>query len=254
MESKRQSAPHESTPVITGMKVVPVAGHDSMLLNLSGAHSPYFTRNIVILEDSSGNTGVGEVPGGESIRQTLEDSKPLVVGQSIGFYHRILNSVRHRFAERDSAGRGLQTFDLRITIHATAPYSINWLTRSRSAACGRIGTTVSRSQAGERFGAITAKITLPMRLGAGTTATTAMCSAGRWRRTPRSWSPRILATLEASAVRTCSTVIGKKQSRAAPSAFEEGCSCSVCLDHSSVTVIVPNIPASSCPGKVHLTL
>ncbi|MGC8035482.1 glucarate dehydratase, partial [Salmonella enterica] len=53
------------------MRVIPVAGHDSMLLNLSGAHGPYFTRNIVILTDSAGNTGVGEVPGGEGIRQTL---------------------------------------------------------------------------------------------------------------------------------------------------------------------------------------
>lgn len=106
------------TPVITEMKVIPVAGHDSMLLNLSGAHSPFFTRNIVILKDNSGNTGVGEVPGGESIRKTLEDARPLVIGQSIGTYNNILNSVRKQFKDRDAGGRGLQTFDLRITIHA----------------------------------------------------------------------------------------------------------------------------------------
>jgi glucarate dehydratase len=105
-------------PVIKEMTVIPVAGRDSMLLNLSGAHGPYFTRNIVILKDNLGNTGVGEVPGGEKIRQTLEDAKPLVIGQSIGTYHNILNKVRSQFADRDSAGRGLQTFDLRITIHA----------------------------------------------------------------------------------------------------------------------------------------
>lgn len=51
------------TPLITRLQVVPVAGHDSMLLNLSGAHGPFFTRNIVIVSDSAGNTGVGEVPG-----------------------------------------------------------------------------------------------------------------------------------------------------------------------------------------------
>ncbi len=106
------------TPVITEMNVIPVAGHDGMLLNLSGAHAPYFTRNIVILKDNSGNVGVGEVPGGEKIRQTLEDAKTLVVGQSIGTYNNMLNKVRKQFADRDSAGRGLQTFDLRITIHA----------------------------------------------------------------------------------------------------------------------------------------
>ncbi len=104
-------------PVVTEMRVVPVAGHDSMLLNLSGAHGPFFTRNIVILKDNAGNVGVGEVPGGEKIRQILEESRPLVVGKSIGSYNSILNGVRAKFADRDFAGRGLQTFDLRTTIH-----------------------------------------------------------------------------------------------------------------------------------------
>lgn len=105
-------------PVITSMQVVPVAGHDGMLLNLSGAHGPFFTRNIVILKDNAGHTGVGEVPGGERIRQTLEDARNLVVGSPIGTYQKILNQVRQTFADRDAGGRGLQTFDLRITIHA----------------------------------------------------------------------------------------------------------------------------------------
>src|SRR5262249_35537696 len=99
-----------ATPVITGMRVVPVAGRDSMLLNLSGAHAPFFTRNVVLLRDSAGNTGVGEVPGGENIRQTIEDARPLVVGQSIGDFRAMLNSVRSGFSDRDAAGRGLQTF------------------------------------------------------------------------------------------------------------------------------------------------
>ena len=108
----------KGTPVVTEMQVIPVAGHDSMLLNLSGAHSPFFTRNIVILKDSAGNTGLGEVPGGEPIRKTLEDAKELVIGKPIGSYNKVLSSVRKSFANRDAAGRGLQTFDLRITIHA----------------------------------------------------------------------------------------------------------------------------------------
>jgi glucarate dehydratase len=106
-----------STPIVASMRVVPVAGHDSMLLNLSGAHGPFFTRNIVLLRDNAGRTGVGEVPGGEKIRQTLEDSIPLVVGQSTGAYKKVLHTVRDRFADRDAGGRGLQTFDLRTTIH-----------------------------------------------------------------------------------------------------------------------------------------
>lgn len=54
------------TPRVTRMQVIPVAGHDSMLLNLCGAHAPFFTRNLVILADSAGRTGVGEVPGGRA--------------------------------------------------------------------------------------------------------------------------------------------------------------------------------------------
>ncbi|WP_348771394.1 glucarate dehydratase [Azospirillum sp. SYSU D00513] len=108
---------YSGAPTVTEMLVIPVAGQDSMLLNLSGAHAPFFTRNIVILRDNAGHTGVGEVPGGEKIRQTLEDARPLVVGQTLGRYNNILNAVRKSFADRDSGGRGLQTFDLRTTIH-----------------------------------------------------------------------------------------------------------------------------------------
>jgi glucarate dehydratase len=100
------------------MQVIPVAGHDSMLLNLSGAHGPFFTRNIVVLHDSAGRTGLGEVPGGERIRETLVAATPLVVGEAIGTYTSILTRVRDRFGALDAAGRGLQTFDLRIAIHA----------------------------------------------------------------------------------------------------------------------------------------
>ena len=106
-----------TTPVVTSLRVVPVAGRDSMLLNLSGAHGPFFTRNLVIATDNAGHTGVGEVPGGEKIRKTLEESAALVVGQPIGDVQRLLRTVRETFADRDAGGRGLQTFDLRTTIH-----------------------------------------------------------------------------------------------------------------------------------------
>ena len=107
-----------TTPVVTDMRVVPIAGHDSMLLNLSGAHAPYITRNLVILTDSDGNTGVGEVPGGEPIRRTLEDARAIVTGRGIGEYNGVLADLRRTFADRDAAGRGNQTFDLRVAIHA----------------------------------------------------------------------------------------------------------------------------------------
>jgi len=106
------------TPLVSEFRVIPVAGRDSMLLNLSGAHGPFFTRNLLVLTDSAGRTGVGEVPGGEKIRQTLEDARELVVGQPLGSRQRLVQEVQRRFAGRDAGGRGLQTFDLRTTIHA----------------------------------------------------------------------------------------------------------------------------------------
>ncbi|GGY45440.1 glucarate dehydratase [Pseudoduganella albidiflava] len=106
------------TPVITSVRVIPVAGRDSMLLNLSGAHAPFFTRNLLILTDSSGRQGVGEVPGGEAIRKTLEDAQGLIVGRALGDYNAVLNAARAAFASRDAGGRGVQTFDLRVAIHA----------------------------------------------------------------------------------------------------------------------------------------
>jgi len=106
-----------TSPKVTDVKVIPVAGRDSMLLNLSGAHAPFFTRNIIIITDESGNQGVGEVPGGEKIRQTLEDAAPLIIGKGIAQYKNIKTAVSKEFNDRDAGGRGKQTFDLRTTIH-----------------------------------------------------------------------------------------------------------------------------------------
>lgn len=58
-------------PTIVKAEVFPVAGHDCMELNLSGAHAPYFTRNVVILTDSNGVEGVGEIPGGQKITAAI---------------------------------------------------------------------------------------------------------------------------------------------------------------------------------------
>jgi glucarate dehydratase len=118
MESKVPGVVPVDTPTIAAMRVVPVAGRDSMLLNLSGAHGPFFTRNLLILTDTAGRTGIGEVPGGEKIRHTLEDARELVVGQPLGAHQRVLQRMQRQFADRDAGGRGLQTFDLRTTIHA----------------------------------------------------------------------------------------------------------------------------------------
>ena len=98
--------------------VFPVAGFDSMELNLSGAHAPYFTRNIVILTDSNGVEGIGEVPGGQKITNALEAVKDLVIGTKISDYKNTLNRVRAWLdANIKDDVRGLQTFDLRTGVH-----------------------------------------------------------------------------------------------------------------------------------------
>ncbi|HCJ28241.1 MAG TPA: glucarate dehydratase, partial [Pseudomonas sp.] len=117
-----------ATPTVTEMQVIPVAGYDSMLLNLCGAHAPYFTRSLVILKDSAGRTGIGEVPGGEGIRQALERTKALVIGQPIGRYNRVLNALRLAIAGGSSGGS--QTTQHQVTSEAEAavlkqPHEIN---------------------------------------------------------------------------------------------------------------------------------
>ena len=106
------------SPKIATVEVVPVAGHDSMLLNLSGAHGPFFTRNVVLVTDSDGNTGLGEVPGGEKIAGTIREAAELLVGREVARFRQLLRQVAEAYAGRDAGGRGAQTFDLRTTVHA----------------------------------------------------------------------------------------------------------------------------------------
>ena len=107
-----------NTPKVALMEVFPVAGKDCMELNLSGAHAPYFTRNVVVLTDDRGNTGVGEVPGGQKITKALEDVKHLVEGSSLGDYKNTLKKVNDWLTSniKDDV-RGQQTFDLRTGVH-----------------------------------------------------------------------------------------------------------------------------------------
>src|SRR5436305_6433037 len=97
------SSSFSGTPRIEEISVVPVAGTDSMLLNLSGAHGPFFTRNVLIVKDNAGHIGVGEVPGGERIRATIEDAKLFLLGQSICRFNDLISAVRNSFADRDAA-------------------------------------------------------------------------------------------------------------------------------------------------------
>ena len=107
-----------TSTVVERIEVIPVAGHDSMLLNLSGAHGPFFTRNVVLVHDSSGEVGLGETPGGEAIRATIEEMGADLIGRPIAQYRSLLRSLSLAHAHRDSGGRGIQTFDLRTTVHA----------------------------------------------------------------------------------------------------------------------------------------
>jgi glucarate dehydratase len=43
--------------------------------------------------------------------------RDLVVGQRLGDWNTILGEIGRRFGDRDAGGRGLQTFDLRVTVH-----------------------------------------------------------------------------------------------------------------------------------------
>lgn len=104
-------------PTVTKMTVVPVAGYDSFLLNLSGGHAPWFIRTVVIIEDNDGRVGLGEIPATDSIIRTLERCRSLVEGQNIGRYKAIISQVRAAISGQQDDVRGHQTFDLRTAVH-----------------------------------------------------------------------------------------------------------------------------------------
>ncbi|MFX4228512.1 MAG: enolase C-terminal domain-like protein [Porticoccaceae bacterium] len=99
------------------MSVIPVAGFDRFLLNLSGGHAPWFIRVVVMLEDSDGNIGLGEIPATDKIIQTLERCKTLVEGKSVGDYKAIVHKVSTAISGGEGDVRGNQTFDLRVAVH-----------------------------------------------------------------------------------------------------------------------------------------
>ncbi len=101
-----------TTPTVKSMKVIPVAGYDSMLMTLSGAHSPWFTRNLVILEDSNGNTGIGEIHGGEYTAETLRSYIPFVEGEHIANYRKILSNIKKSQNPNSIDGEGIQSLDI----------------------------------------------------------------------------------------------------------------------------------------------
>ncbi len=91
-------SPCSATPTIVEMQVIPVAGRDSMLLNLCGAHAPYFTRILVLLKDSAGHVGMGEVPGSDGILLALQKLAPQLAGTEIGRHRRTLARMRAAIA------------------------------------------------------------------------------------------------------------------------------------------------------------
>lgn len=101
------------SPIITSMQVIPVAGYDSMLMTLSGAHAPCFTRNLVILNDNAGHMGVGEIHGGDYTCDSLNAVRPLVEGRPVACYREILQNI-HKLTrpETDGGGEGIQTLDI----------------------------------------------------------------------------------------------------------------------------------------------
>jgi len=99
-------------PVITKMQVVPVAGYDSMLMTLSGAHAPCFTRNLVILTDSAGHTGIGEIHGGDYTCDCLNAVRPLVEGKPVSHCRQILQTIHKLSKPGAGDGGDIQTLDI----------------------------------------------------------------------------------------------------------------------------------------------
>jgi glucarate dehydratase len=95
------------SPSVLDVHVIPVAGHDSMLLRASGPHSPYSTRTLVLLRDSTGRVGIGEIPYSRWILRALHMVTVLVGGTEIDRYNRTLGVVRESLGCAQAARGGL---------------------------------------------------------------------------------------------------------------------------------------------------
>jgi glucarate dehydratase len=92
------------------MRVIPVAGRRQHAAQLSGAHGPFFTRNLVLVEDSAGDAARRGAAGASDPR-TLEEARAARRRAPLGERALVLGRVRARFGDRDAGGRGAQTFD-----------------------------------------------------------------------------------------------------------------------------------------------
>jgi glucarate dehydratase len=67
---------------ITAVRVTPIALPDPPILAASGAHGPYFLRNVLEFETNAGITGIGETRGGETLTNALRAAIPGLVGEN----------------------------------------------------------------------------------------------------------------------------------------------------------------------------
>ena len=125
------------TPVVTDIAVVPVAGHDSMLLNLSGAHGPFFTRNLVILTDSRGphrrrRGARRRADPAHPRRRRRAGRRPAASATTTP----CSTDVRRSSPTATPAAAALQTFDLRTTVHAVTARRVRAARPARPASRG----------------------------------------------------------------------------------------------------------------------
>ncbi|MEI2699533.1 MAG: hypothetical protein V9E94_14795 [Microthrixaceae bacterium] len=87
-----------------------------MLLNLSGAHGPFFTRNLVVADrQRRPHRRRRGARRREDPRRRSRTPGRCVVGRRIGDCARgAATRCGAAFADRDAGGRGRQTFDLRV--------------------------------------------------------------------------------------------------------------------------------------------
>ncbi len=84
-----------------------------MLMLLSGAHAPCFTRNLVILTDSAGHQGISEIHGEDYTHGRRVAMKELVAGMPVVKYREVMQRIHKAFdPHSDEAPEGIQTLDI----------------------------------------------------------------------------------------------------------------------------------------------
>lgn len=103
--------------MIQAVTITPVAIADPPLLNAAGLHAHYALRLILELTTHDGVCGISEIPGGETIHQSLKAFAHRLEGADPFHLNDIKDRIHAFFGKEETTARGDRPWDQRTIVH-----------------------------------------------------------------------------------------------------------------------------------------